>query len=303
MRAASGKRVSYDKAPGCISVGVWYDGSMFIFTVKQGHCAIVEMFGKPVAVKKSGLQFRVPFIQKLRDVSPAWGTLTNKDGYFIELTEQLLDTQPRSCITKDNATMQMNCIVRWRITDPIKAVYEVERLHQSLIELVLNEMRSLIGGRNLDEILSSRSEMSEMVTLAVSATVARWGIAITSIEIKELTTDSETREAMLRQMEAERISRSTALQAEGESTAKIRLAEAEKTAAILRAEGAAEALRLAAEAEADYVSRLAGIIGAEAAAKVLMNRQALEGYATISTNPASTVYLPNSVPAVVDLKR
>lgn len=199
--------------------------------------------------------------------------------------------------------MQMNCIVRWRITDPIKAVYEVERLHQSLIELVLNEMRSLIGGRNLDEILSSRSEMSEMVTLAVSATVARWGIAITSIEIKELTTDSETREAMLRQMEAERISRSTALQAEGESTAKIRLAEAEKTAAILRAEGAAEALRLAAEAEADYVSRLAGIIGAEAAAKVLMNRQALEGYATISTNPASTVYLPNSVPAVVDLKR
>ena len=71
------------------------------------------MFGKPVAVKKSGLQFRIPFLQKLRDVSPAWGNLTNKDGYFIELTEQLLDTQPRSCITKDNATMQMNCIMRW----------------------------------------------------------------------------------------------------------------------------------------------------------------------------------------------
>ena len=199
--------------------------------------------------------------------------------------------------------MQMNCIVRWRITDPIKAVYEVERLHQSLIELVLNEMRSLIGSRNLDEILSSRSEMSEKVTLAVSSTVARWGIAITSIEIKELATDSETREAMLRQMEAERISRSTALQAEGESTAKIRLAEAEKQAAILRAQGAAEALRLAAEAEAAYVERLATIIGADAAAKILMNRQALDGYATISSNPASTVYLPNSVPAVVDLKR
>ena len=276
---------------------------MFIFTVKQGHCAIVEMFGKPTAVKKSGLQFRIPLLQKLRDVSPAWGTQTNKDGYFIELTEQLLDTQPRSCITKDNATMQMNCVVRWRITDPIKAVYEVERLHQSLIELVLNEMRSLIGSRNLDEILSSRSEMSEKVTLAVSSTVSRWGIAITSIEIKELTTDTETREAMLRQMEAERISRSTALQAEGESTAKVRLAEAEKQAAILRAQGAAEAMRLAAEAETAYVEKLASVIGADAAAKVLMNRQALEGYATISSNPASTVSLPNSVPAVVDLKR
>jgi regulator of protease activity HflC (stomatin/prohibitin superfamily) len=187
--------------------------------------------------------------------------------------------------------------------DAIKAVYEVQNLHKSLIELVLNELRSLIGSRNLDEILSSRSEISEKVSVAVASTASRWGISITSIEIKELTTDTETREAMLRQMEAERISRSTALQAEGESTAKIRLAEAERQAAILRAQGAAEALRLAAEAEAGYVERLSTIIGAEAAAKVLMNRQALEGYATISTNPASTVYLPNSLPAVVDLKR
>lgn len=276
---------------------------MFIFTVKQGHCAIVEMFGKPTSVRKSGLQFHIPFIQSLKDVSPAWGTLTNKDGYYIELTEQLLDTQPRSCITKDNATMQMNCVVRWRITDPIKAVYEVERLHQSLIELVLNEMRSLIGSRNLDEILSSRTEMSELVTVTVASTAARWGVAITSIEIKELTTDNETREAMLRQMEAERISRSTVLQAEGESTAKVRIAESERQATILKAQGISEALRLTAEAESAYLSQLAQIVGTEAAAKILMNRQALEGYATITTNPASTVYLPNSVPAVIDLKQ
>ncbi len=276
---------------------------MFIFTVKQGHCAIVEMFGKPTSVRKSGLQFRLPILQSLKDVSPAWGTLTNKDGYYIELTEQLLDTQPRSCITKDNATMQMNCVIRWRITDPIKAVYEVERLHQSLVELVLNEMRSLIGSRNLDEILTSRTEMSERVTVTVAATAARWGVAITSIEIKELTTDTETREAMLRQMEAERISRSTVLQAEGESTAKVRIAEAERKAAILKAEGTSEALRITAEAESAYLARLAEIVGPESAAKILMNRQALEGYATITTNPASTVYLPNSVPAVIDLKQ
>ena len=276
---------------------------MFIFTVKQGHCAIVEMFGKPTSVRKSGLQFRLPILQSLKDVSPAWGTLTNKDGYYIELTEQLLDTQPRSCITKDNATMQMNCVIRWRITDPIKAVYEVERLHQSLVELVLNEMRSLIGSRNLDEILTSRTEMSERVTVTVAATAARWGVAITSIEIKELTTDTETREAMLRQMEAERISRSTVLQAEGESTAKVRIAEAERKAAILKAEGTSEALRITAETESAYLARLAEVVGPVSAAKILMNRQALEGYATITTNPASTVYLPNSVPSVIDLKQ
>ena len=107
----------------------------------------------------------------------------------------------------------------------------------------------------------------------------------------------------MRQMEAERVSRSIALKAEGESTARVRLAESERRAAVLKAQGEAEAMRLRAEAEADYVSKLAPIIGAEAAAKVLMNRQALEGYATISSNPASTVYLPNTVSGVVDLKK
>lgn len=276
---------------------------MFLFVVPQNHCAIVEMFGKPCAVKNSGLCFRIPFLQNVRSVSSAWGQQSNKYGYYIELTEQLLPTAPRSCITKDNATMQVTCIIRWRIADPLKAVYEVENLHQSLEELVLNELRSLIGGRNLDEILSFRSEISERVTVAVSKTASRWGVNITTIEIKELTTDDETKDAMLRQMEAERVSRSIALEAEGKSTACVRLAESERQAAVLKAQGEAEALRLRAEAEAAYVSKLASVIGAEAAAKVLMNRQALEGYATISTNPASTVYLPNTVSGVLDLKK
>ncbi|MDO4220770.1 MAG: SPFH domain-containing protein [Akkermansia sp.] len=274
---------------------------MFIFTVPQNHVAIVEMFGKPRSIRRSGLGFHFPIIQSLKAV-PDWPA-TQKDGVFIELTEQLLDTKTRSCITKDNATMQVNCIVRWRIVDAIKAVYEVERLHQSLIELVLNEMRSLIGSRNLDEILSSRSEISEKVVLTTAATAERWGVNITSIEIKELTTDSETKEAMLRQMEAERVSRSIALKAEGESTAKVKIAESEKQATILKAQGVSEALRIAAEAESAYVAKLAEVIGPEAAAKVLMNRQALEGYTTISSNPASTVYLPNNVQTMLDIKR
>ena len=275
--------------------------TMFIFTVPQNHVAIVEMFGKPRAVRHSGLGFHLPVVQNLKSVR-GWPA-TQKDGVYIELTEQLLDTKTRSCITKDNATMQVNCIVRWRITDAIKAVYEVERLHQSLVELVLNEMRSLIGSRNLDEILSARSEISEKVVLTTAATAERWGVNITSIEIKELTTDSETRDAMLRQMEAERVSRSIALKAEGESAAKIKIAESEKQATILKAQGISEALRIAAEAESAYVARLAEVIGADAAAKVLMNRQALEGYATISSNPAATVYLPNNVQAMMDLKK
>lgn len=274
---------------------------MFIFTVPQGHCAVVEMFGKPVGVRMSGLRFHVPILQKIKDVSANWGTSTNKHGIYIELTEQILDTQTRTCITKDNATMLVDCIVRWRISDPLKAVYEVQELHKSLCELVLNETRSLIGGSNLDEILSQRASLSEKVVTEVSKTAARWGISITAVEIKELSTDQQTHDAMLKQMEAERLSRSTALQAEGESKAMVLLAKSEKEAAILRAEGAAEAMRIAAEAEAAYVERLATAIGPEAAARVLMNKQTLEGYNKITTNPAAQVYLPNSLPSVLDL--
>lgn len=277
--------------------------AMFIFTVPQGHCAIIEMFGKPISIRKSGLQFKIPVLQNLKNVSEKWGSLTNQSGVFIKLSEQVLDTNPRSCITKDNATMTADCVIRWRITDPIKAVYDVDNVHHSLIELVLNEMRSLIGGSKLDEILSARTDISEKIVLAAAATAARWGINITAVEIRELKTDDQTQEAMLKQMEAERVSRAIALEAHGKSEATLRLAEAEKQAAILKAQGASEALRLVTEAEAAYVQRIADIIGAEAAAKVLMNKQALEGYATISSNPADKVYLPNSVPAVLDLMK
>lgn len=272
---------------------------MFIFTVPQNHCAVIEMFGKPVAVKKSGLNFHIPFLQRIKRVD--W-LETHTDGKYIQLSEQLLDTTPRSCVTKDNATLEVSCIIRWRITDPKQALYEVENLHRAIRELVLNELRALIGNRNLDELLSSRSQLSEKVVQAISTTTARWGIIVNSVEIQELSADAKTQEAMLKQMEAERISRAIALEAEGKSRAVRLSAEADKDAAILRAAGTREALILIAEAEAEYVSRLAGIIGAEGATQALLNRQALDGYKTISANPADKVYLPSNVPAMVNIK-
>lgn len=262
---------------------------MFIFTVPQNHCVVLEMFGKPVSVKTSGLHMRIPFLQKPKRVDH-WER-THKQGKFIELTEQILDTAPRQCVTKDNATVDISCIIRWRITDPIKALYEVENLHKSLTELVLNEVRSIIGSRNLDELLSSRSELSEKIVLSIATTATRWGLSITSVEIQELTADKETQKAMLEQMKAERISRALRLNA-----------QAERDAAIMRAEGAKEAMRLIAEADSAYVNALAQTLGADGAMKALINRQTLEGYATITKNDASKVYLPANVPAMINIK-
>ena len=276
---------------------------MFIFTVPQNHCVIIEMFGKPVSVKTSGLNFRIPLVQHAKNVSSTWGDRSNIHGCYISLAEQLIQTNSRQYTTKDNVNVTADCIIRWRISDAIKAVYSVERLHDSLRETVLNEIRSQIGNMQLNNVLTGRAEISEKVTLAVTPTLTRWGITLTAVEIQQLTTDDETAAAMRQIVEAERRSRAIAAAAEGESKAKLMMAEAEKQADILRAEGASAALRLRAEAEAEYLKQLIALVGEENAAKVLMNRQTLEGYGAITSSPASKVYLPSNMPsAVMDVK-
>ena len=275
----------------------------FIEVVPQGHCMIVTRFGKPVGVRKSGPNFLIPFIDGVVDVTKTWEgewkQETNKDGIFIELSEQRTDTKRRPCHTKDNVEVKVDCMIRWRITDPIKAIFEVDHLHPTLIDTVLSEVRAVVGNRTLDEVISQRADISEKVVQNVIKTTSRWGIAVSGLEIQELEIDEKTKEAMLKQMEAERVSRAIALEAEGKSKAILMQSTAEKQATITKAQGQAEALRLQAEAERDYVQKIAEVIGAEAAAKVLLTRQTLEGYATISSNPADKVYLPNNVRAII----
>lgn len=246
------------------------------------------------------MQFYIPLIQKIKNVSSDWEKETNKDGIYIELTEQLTNTPPRTCHTKDNVQLGVDCAIRWRITDPIKAVYEVDHLHKSLVEAVLGEVRAAIGNLTVDEAISSRASISERIVKNIIATTTRWGIAISGVEIQELQMDERTQASMHKQMEAERISRAIALEAEGKSQATIKAALAEKQASVLKAEGTSAALRLNAEAEKDYLRQLAEVVGADNAARILLTRQTIEGYATISSNPADKVYLPNNVRAVIE---
>jgi regulator of protease activity HflC (stomatin/prohibitin superfamily) len=102
------------------------------------------------------LRFKIPLIDKVKKVSDIWGKETNKDDFFIELTEQITDTSPREYFTKDNVKVTSDCVMRWRIVDPVKAIYEVDNLHRSIKETVLNSMRGEIGSRELDNVLSAR---------------------------------------------------------------------------------------------------------------------------------------------------
>ncbi len=272
-----------------------------ITTVPQNHCRIVERFGKPVRVQYSGLAFTLPFIEHVKNVTEEWGNDTNKEGIYIELSEQISDTNPRECITRDNAKVMVDCVVSWRVSDPIKAVYEVDHLHQSLLQSAMNVIRSEIGSRDLDDALATRATLNERIVSGLSDTVKKWGIQILRVEIQELRTDDQTSAAMLQQLEAERKSRALASEAEGQARATIKNAGAEREAAIKVAEGMAKALEVTAAAEKRYVETLAEVIGKDKAAEVLLAQKVLDGFDRISQNPADKVFLPSSMTGVLDL--
>lgn len=265
---------------------------MFVKVVPQGHCVVVERFGKPVRVARSGLRFFIPGLDKLKNVSTLWGDQSNRDGVFIELTEQLCDTGTRECYTKDNVKLAVDCVYRWRITDPVKAIYEVDRLHVSIRESVLGEMRAFIGQNDLNTVLASRSHISEHIVTIVSETIRRWGVNLTGVEVQELKADDATQNAMLQQLEASRRSSAIKLEAEGKAFAAVQEAEAGKKAAILRAEATRDAMKLVAEGEKAYLDMLVAAVGPDGAARVLIAQKTLETYRSAVDDPAAKVFLP-----------
>ena len=272
-----------------------------IATIPQNHCRIIERFGKPIRVQPSGLAFRIPFLDRVRNVSKDWGSETNKSGVFIELSEQILDTRPRECFTKDNAKVLVDAIISWRLVDPIKAVYEVDHLHQSLLQATLNALRSEIGARSLDEVISARTLLSEKIVSDLSDTGRKWGIQIVRVEIQELKTDSATGAAMLQQVEAERRSRAISMEADGIAAATIKSATAESEAAIIRANGLATAMEITALAEKSYLDTLTQSVGVEYASKILLSQKVIEGFDKISKNPANKVFLPSNMKGLFEM--
>ena len=282
-----------------------YLGIVETVVVPQNHCAVVEVFGKPSKTLKSGLNIIFPMFglwHRLKDVSVSWTDRTNKEGIYIELSEQLTNTTARACATKDNVEVGVDCILRWRVTDPLKAIYAVDNLHASMAEKVLAEVRGQVGLRSLDQLLSARAKMSDEIITSISGTLSKWGVTVIGVEIQQLNLDENVKTAMLQQMEAERRARAIALEAEGTRKAIETKAEAEKNAAITSAEGQRVALSITAQAQKEYLSELSSIVGVEAATKILLNMQTLTGYDTISKNEADKVYLPSNLPAMINIK-
>jgi len=205
-----------------------------IKTVPQGERWTVERFGRYTQTLDSGLRVIVPFVDQI--------------GRRLTIMEQVLDVPPQTVITRDNAAVVADGVVFYRIDDVAKASYQVRNLEQAIVNLTTTNLRSVIGGMDLDETLSNRQKINEMLMVIVDEATNPWGVKITRIEIRDLRMPPELQEAMNLQMTAERRRRAQVTEATGAREAEILRAEGEKRAAVLRAEGQREAAFLNAEA-------------------------------------------------------
>jgi len=199
-------------------------------------------------------------------------------------------------ITRDNVTIMVDSVIYWQITDPIKAVYEVNDLIGGLIQLTITAMRNVIGELDLDHALSSRDTINSKLRVVLDDATHKWGVKVTRVELRNINPPEDVRITMEKQMTAERNRRAMVLQAEGEKQANIARAEGEKQAAITRAEGEKQAAILQAEGQAQ--ARLTA-----AAAEAESIRHIAVGLSNGYGNPAQYLIMMKYIDSLREMAR
>ncbi len=225
--------------------------SRCIRMVQQTDAWIVEFLGTYRATWKAGLHFKLPFVEKVvRRVS---------------LKENVVDFEPQTVITRDNVTVQIDTVVFFQVIDAKKYAYGVNKPMAAIENLTATTLRNVIGDLELDQTLTSRESINSRMSMALDEATDAWGIKVNRVELKDITPPQAIRQAMEKQMKAERERREAILQAEGEKQSNILVAEGEKQSAVLRAEADKQAKILAAEAEKE-----AQILRAEGEAQAIL---------------------------------
>ncbi|MEW5821266.1 MAG: SPFH domain-containing protein [Cyanobacteriota bacterium] len=227
--------------------------------VRQSNEGLLERLGSFQGKREPGLVFLWPWMDKL---------------YIVDLKEQVFALKPQPVITKDNATMNVDAVIYYQVTDSYRATYEIANLVAGVEQLALTSLRNVIGDMTIDETLTSRDKVNAHLQEILDEATTKWGVKVNRVELKDINPPKEMEEAMQKQMRAEREKRAAILTAEGEREAAIQSAEGQKRSAVLRAEGEKESAIRRAEGEKEAI-----LLRAEADAqkiKMIMEAEALK---------------------------
>ena len=273
--------------------------------VPQAHAFVIERLGAYSQTWGVGLHFKVPFIERI--------------SRRVNLKEQVVDFPPQPVITKDNVTMQIDSIVFFQITDAKLFTYGVENPILAIENLTATTLRNIIGDMELDETLTSRETINTRMRASLDVATDPWGIKVTRVELKNITPPTAIREAMEKQMKAERERRESILKAEGEKKSAVLVAEGRKESMILQAEADKQAVILAAEAQKEKMikeseGRAAAVLKVQeanaegirmireaGADQAVLTLKILEAFAQAANGRATKIIIPSDIQGIAGL--
>ena len=262
---------------------------MSIKIVKQAEVYIIERLGKFYKVADAGLTIILPFFDHVRSV--------------VSLKQQTMDVPPQGVITKDNVTITIDTVVFYQITDPAKAVYEIQNLKKGIEYLAITTIRDIIGKMNLDETFSSRDGINNQLRIVLDEATDRWGCKIDRVEIKDINPPADIRDAMEKEMNAERNKRALILESEAQKQSAVTIAQGKKEAAILEAEadrearirraaGEAQAIKAVADAKAQEIAMVYNAMKNAQPDDKLVQLKSLEALEEVAKGEANKVFIP-----------
>jgi regulator of protease activity HflC (stomatin/prohibitin superfamily) len=207
--------------------------------VPQARAGVVERLGRYSRTLTPGVNIVVPFVDRIRDM--------------VDLREQVVSFPPQPVITEDNLVVNIDTVIYFQVTDPKSATYEIANYIQAIEQLTVTTLRNVIGGIDLEEALTSRDQINGQLRGVLDEATGKWGIRVNRVELKAIDPPGTIKDAMEKQLRAERDKRAAILTAEGVKASQILTAEGEKQSAILRAEGQKEAQILAAEGQSKAI--------------------------------------------------
>ena len=256
--------------------------------VNQYERLLIFTLGRtsPNEVKGPGWVFIVPIAQR---------------GVRVDLRERFIEIPSQTNITKDNAPINIDFLIYWRIVDPYRSIVEVQNFEGALQNIATTTLRAVIGDILLDDVLSKREQINEVLRAKMDEVTERWGGKVTTVEIREIIPPRDVQDAMNRQLSAERTRRAVIIESEGARQSAINVAEGTKQSEILKAEGDRQAAILRAEGFALALEQIYG-----AASKVdqkTMALQYLEAFKALGASPSTKYVLPMEITSLTETFR